>query len=83
MGSEMCIRDRNIPAMRFNQMSEVLDDAHLNAVGFFAQRDHPKAGAYRSMKHPVSFSATPASVDRDPPQLGADTDMILAALGLS
>ena len=73
----------NIPAMRFNQMSEVLDDAHLNAVGFFAERDHPQAGAYRSMKHPVSFSATPASVERDPPQLGADTDMILAALGLS
>ena len=73
----------NIPAMRFNQMVDVLDDEHLSAVGFFTQRQHPAAGAYRSMKHPVSFSATPASTDRDPPQLGADTDIILARLGLS
>ena len=73
----------NIPAMRFNEMIDVLDDEHLSAVGFFTERDHPQAGPYRSMKHPVSFSATPASVDRDPPQLGADTEMILATLGLN
>ena len=73
----------NIPAMRFNEMIDVLDDEHLNAVGFFTEREHPQAGAYRSMKHPVSFSATPASVRRDPPQLGADTEVLLANLGLN
>ena len=73
----------NIPAMRFNEMIDVLDDEHLSAVGFFAEREHPKAGPYRSMKHPVSFSATPANVRRDPPQLGADTEVLLASLGLN
>ncbi|MEL7129149.1 MAG: CoA transferase, partial [Pseudomonadota bacterium] len=72
----------NIPAMRFNQMSDVLSDPHLEAVDFFAERDHPKAGAYRSMKHPVMFSATPANVRCDPPGLGADTETILGVLGL-
>jgi len=72
----------NIPAMRFNEMADVLTDEHLSAVGFFAERTHPQAGPYRSMKHPVHFSATPANVYRDPPQLGADTDILLASLGL-
>ena len=72
----------NIPAMRYNQMSDVLADPHLDAVGFFETREHPTAGEYRSMKHPVSFSATPANVALDPPTLGAETETGLASLGL-
>ncbi len=74
--------DANIPAMRFNEMHEVLDDPHLKAVDFFSDREHPDAGPYRSMRHPVTFSASPASIRSDPPVLGRDTDTILAALGL-
>ncbi|MEM1148542.1 MAG: CoA transferase [Pseudomonadota bacterium] len=74
--------EANIPAMRYNQMGDVLADPHLEAVGFFETREHPKAGTYRSMKHPVSFSATPADVAIDPPTLGADTETVLASLGL-
>ena len=72
-----------IPAMRFNKMSDVLFDPHLEAVGFFETRTHRDAGAYRSMRHPVQFSETPASVRSDPPRLGADTETVLASLGLS
>lgn len=72
----------NIPAMRFNQMHEVLEDPHLKAVDFFAQREHPDAGPYRSMRHPVTFSQSPTSIRSDPPTLGRDTDTILATLGL-
>lgn len=74
--------EANIPAMRYNQMSDVLADPHLAAVDFFQTRQHPEAGAYRSMKHPVDFSATPAEVAIDPPRLGADTETVLASLGL-
>lgn len=72
-----------IPAMRFNKMIDVLSDPHLEAVGFFETRTHPDAGQYRSMKHPVTFSETPASVRLDPPRLGADTQTVLASLGLA
>jgi crotonobetainyl-CoA:carnitine CoA-transferase CaiB-like acyl-CoA transferase len=72
----------NIPAMRFNEMADVLHDPHLVATGFFTERTHPDAGPYRSMKHPVHFSRTPADVALDPPRLGADTETILASLGL-
>ncbi|MEP1143157.1 MAG: CoA transferase [Henriciella sp.] len=74
--------EANIPAMRYNEMGDVITDPHLEAVGFFQTREHPDAGAYRSMKHPVHFSATPADVALDPPTLGADTEMVLASLGL-
>ncbi len=72
----------NIPAMRFNQMADVLDDEHLRAVNFFTTRQHPDAGPYRSMSHPVHFSQTPADIACDPPTLGADTETLLASLGL-
>lgn len=75
--------EANIPAMKFNQMVEVLDDEHLKAVGFFETRQHPDAGPYRSMTHPVAFSETPADVAIDPPKLGAHTETVLASLGLS
>lgn len=74
--------EANIPAMRYNEMGDVITDPHLEAVGFFQTREHPDAGAYRSMKHPVHFSATPADVAFDPPTLGADTETVLASLGL-
>lgn len=74
--------EANIPAMRYNEMGDVLTDPHLAAVDFFQTRTHPEAGDYRSMKHPVAFSATPADVAIDPPRLGADTETVLASLGL-
>ncbi len=76
------LAEADIPAMRFNRMIDVLTDPHLAATGFFAERSHPQAGAYRSMRHPVHFSATPAGIRRDPPRLGADTETVLASLGL-
>ncbi|MEM9570309.1 MAG: CoA transferase [Pseudomonadota bacterium] len=74
--------EANIPAMRYNRMEDVLTDPHLAAVDFFSLRDHPDAGKYRAMRHPVQFSATPAEIALDPPTLGADTATVLASLGL-
>jgi len=39
-------------------------------------------GRYRSMKHPVHYSATPALTHSDPPILDQDGDDIREALGL-
>ena len=72
----------NIPAMRYNTMEAVLTDPHLTQVGFFQERMHPQAGPYRAMKHPVTFSDSPASIRLDPPCLGADTETVLESLGL-
>lgn len=74
--------EANIPAMRYNQMADVITDPHLKAVGFFEEASHKDAGAYRRMRHPVVFSETPANIRIDAPRHGADTEDVLASLGL-
>ena len=66
-----------------NRMEEVLDDVHLQQTNFFQQRHHSDVGDYLSVKHPVKFSATPASVRNDAPRLGEHNNEILSGLGYS
>ncbi len=66
--------ENRIPIMRANTLDEVLEDPHLKAVDFFQLREHPTEGTWRAMKPPVKFSKTPASIRRDPPRTGADSD---------
>ena len=67
--------ENRIPIMRANTLEEVLEDPHLTSVGFFQLREHPSEGKWRAMKPPVKFSKTPASIRRDPPRTGQDTDI--------
>ncbi len=69
-------RQHHIPIMRANALEEVLRDPHLKAVDFFQLREHPSEGAWRAMKPPVKFSKTPASIRRDPPRIGEDSEDI-------
>ncbi len=71
----------NIPAMKYRQMHDVLNDKHLEQVGFFEERISKAAGKYRSMRHPVRYDGTPVSVYADPPLLDQDGDEIRRALG--
>ena len=68
--------ENRVPIMRANTLDEVLDDPHLKAVDFFQLREHASEGTWRAMKPPVKFSKTPASIRRDPPRPGQDTDSI-------
>ena len=73
--------ENNIPLMIAHQTQDVLDDPHLKQT-LFEQRELEGEGAYRAMKPPLRFSKTPATIRRDPPPLGRDTDEVLAELGL-
>jgi crotonobetainyl-CoA:carnitine CoA-transferase CaiB-like acyl-CoA transferase len=68
--------ENNIAAMRYNRLPDVMADPHLQAVGFFEERE-ANGYRYRTMKHPVHYSATPASIYADPPGLDADRDEVL------
>lgn len=74
--------EHNIPAMRYNKMEDVLTDPHLQQVGFWQEREGEKIGKYRTIKHPVHYSASPANIYADPPTLGADNDEIRGALNM-
>lgn len=58
-----------LPAQAVRDLSEVIDDAHLNAVGFFNRREHPSEGAYFEQAQPVRFAAGAEASNRMPPQL--------------
>jgi crotonobetainyl-CoA:carnitine CoA-transferase CaiB-like acyl-CoA transferase len=70
------LADNNIAAMKYNRMADVLVDPHLSDVGFFEEHEAAAGYRYRSMKHPVRYSATPASHFADPPPLDADGEEI-------
>jgi len=61
----------NIPAMRFNTMEDVLSDPHLLATGFFGEGEDKDIGRYRTLRHPVGYSQSPASIRLAPQRLGA------------
>jgi crotonobetainyl-CoA:carnitine CoA-transferase CaiB-like acyl-CoA transferase len=68
--------EHRIPIMRANKIADVLHDPHLSAVNFFEIRQHPTEGAWRSMKPPILFSKTPASVRLDPQRPGQGNEAI-------
>lgn len=67
-----------IPAMAVRDLSDVLDEPHLKATGFFRQRDHPDAGPYIELQPPVRFGAAATTPGRMPPMLDADGAAIRA-----
>ncbi|PZQ59077.1 MAG: CoA transferase [Phenylobacterium zucineum] len=72
------LKPLSIPVVKTNTLTDIDDDPHLQAVGFFENYDHPDVGRYRAIKPPVKFSRSPANIRRHPPKLGEHTDEILA-----
>ncbi|MCD1627608.1 CoA transferase [Seohaeicola saemankumensis] len=72
------MQQADIPAMPVQKLSDLPNDPHLAATGFFQQIDHPTEGAIWTTRPPVRFSATPARHDHRPaPRLGEHTHEIL------
>ncbi|QNJ94975.1 CoA transferase [Mycolicibacterium fluoranthenivorans] len=72
-------RDLEIPAAPINTLDALFDDPHLNAVGLFETVDTPH-GPVRFPGVPTWFSRTPGRVQGPAPELGADTEAVLAEL---
>jgi crotonobetainyl-CoA:carnitine CoA-transferase CaiB-like acyl-CoA transferase len=77
------LQKADIPAIRCNRLDEVLTDEHMLATGFFQQLEHPDGGAYIAMKHPVSYSESPAELYRHPPRVGEHDEEIRSCFGES
>ena len=73
--------ENSIPAMRANELSNVFEDPHLKATGFFEMREIEGEGPYRAMRPGLRFAKTPSTIRLDPPKIGEHTDEILREVG--
>ncbi|MEG1043010.1 MAG: CoA transferase, partial [Pseudomonas sp.] len=71
----------DIPVMPMHTVETLLEDPHLQAVGFFDYQEHPSEGRIRTLGIPSTWSATQPSLTRPAPQLGEHSAQILAAAG--
>ena len=60
---------------------DILADPQL-AMTLIEERELPGHGVYRALKPPLRFSKTPASIRREPPEIGADNAEVFAEFGL-
>lgn len=72
----------NVPAMRVNEIEDLLDDPQIKASGLLQQREHPTEGAYIEVGAPVRFSAWEASPARHAPGLGQHSEEVASELGV-
>jgi len=72
--------EHSVPAMVAHTAAEILEDPQLK-VTLFEDRVHETQGAYRAMRPGLRFARTPASIRREPPEIGRDTLEILEELG--
>ena len=75
------LRAAEVPAMAIATPADLLHDPHLEAAGFWNERDS-EFGRLRFPGIPTRFSATPGAIGDPGPVLGADSRSILAEAGL-
>jgi len=72
----------NVPCGPINHMHEVFADAQVRHRGLAISLRHDSGQKVRLVRSPINLSQTPVE-HRPPPQLGADTDAVLAEVGRS
>jgi crotonobetainyl-CoA:carnitine CoA-transferase CaiB-like acyl-CoA transferase len=75
------LRAAEVPAMAIATPADLLHDPHLEATGFWNERDS-EFGRLRFPGIPTRFSATPGAIGDPGPVLGEDSRSILAEAGL-
>jgi crotonobetainyl-CoA:carnitine CoA-transferase CaiB-like acyl-CoA transferase len=70
-----------VPCGRVMSLPEVFADPQVRHQQMRITIDHPEHGPLDVLGFPIKFTDDPCRVHRPPPDLGADTDAILAELG--
>lgn len=73
--------EADIPAMPVNTPDSLIDDPHLQDVGFFNKVEHPSEGAIWDMAVPANWSETQPAPDKLAPLLGEHSEEILRGIG--
>ncbi|MBY0333700.1 MAG: CoA transferase [Acetobacteraceae bacterium] len=71
----------DVPAAGYNSIDDLLNDPHLQDVGFWHFDEHPTEGRIRRTRTPVTFRGGMRAETLPAPRLGQQTRAILAELG--
>lgn len=74
--------DADLPCGPILSMDEVFADAQVAHLSLTRRVQHPDLGEMELLRHPVTWSETPAGVHGPPPNPGEHTREVLAELGL-
>lgn len=75
------MRARNIPCMAVRDMEDILDDPHLQASGFFEERDHPSEGTFYEMREASRYSDWSPASPTPAPRIGEHSEDIKSQYG--
>jgi len=73
----------DIPVTPIYTVDNIGEHEHLRSVGLFEEHTHPTEGKIKAIRPTTRFSLTPTAIERQPPRIGADTEEVLASIGLS
>jgi crotonobetainyl-CoA:carnitine CoA-transferase CaiB-like acyl-CoA transferase len=76
------LRAADVPAGAVRSVREALADPHAAARGVVGEFTHPAAGPFPALRTPLRETGGEPPDVGVPPRLGADTDDVLASLGL-
>ena len=74
------LRAEDVPCGPLFDLKEVFDDPQVKFLGLKKILPHAKRGTVAVVGNPVRLSDTPVQINRVAPDLGADTEAILAGL---
>ncbi len=75
------LADSDIPVFPMHTFDSLLQDAHLDDIGFFSTVEHPDVGTIRQMAVPSEWSATPPGAATPAPRLGQHSREVLREIG--
>ncbi|MGD9946108.1 MAG: CaiB/BaiF CoA transferase family protein [Burkholderiaceae bacterium] len=76
------LKKADVPVFPAHTFESLLEDPHLNAIGFFREEEHPEIGTIRETAVPSEWFGTPPQGYTPPPTLGQHTTEVLAQAGL-
>lgn len=71
----------DIPVFPMHTFESVLDDPHLQDIGFFNELQHPQVGTVRNTTVPSEWSGTPPGPATPAPRAGAHSRSVLREAG--
>ena len=73
----------DVPCAALSSVADLLDDAHLRDVNFFAATEHPTQGRIRATRSPFWVQGVGTQPDNPAPELGGDSRAVLSEAGFT